>query len=143
MVRTPNQRTDPAKSLWRHSVSLSVCLFALIVTIAMSGCGGSGNVGSSLMTVSSMSPSSVYTTGGQVVFAGTNFTPDVKVTFGGVAAQKVYFQSSTLITATTAAVTDPGVVDVVVSTATGGSVTLPKALTYTTPPPPVIPGQCS
>ena len=77
------------------------------------------------------------------MFAGTNFTPDVKVTFGGVAAQKVYFQSSTLITATTDAVTDPGVVDVVVSTAAGGSVTLPKALTYTTPPPPVVPGQCS
>jgi hypothetical protein len=90
-----------------------------------------------------MSPNSVYTTGGQVVFAGTNFTPDVKVTFGGVAAQKTYFQSSTLITATTSAVTDPGVVDVAVSTATGGSVTLPKALTYTTPPPPVLPGQCS
>ncbi|WP_158790920.1 IPT/TIG domain-containing protein [Granulicella sp. L60] len=95
------------------------------------------------MTITSMTPNTVYTTGGQVVFAGTNFTPDMNVTFGGVAAQKMYFQSSTLVTAITPVVTAAATVDVAVSSSNGGAITLPKALTYTVPPPPVQPGQCS
>jgi len=90
-----------------------------------------------------MSPNSAYTTGGQVVFSGTHFTPDMGVSFGGVAAQKIYFQSPTLVTAITPAVTAAGTVDVALSIPAGGSVTLQKALTYTVPPPPVAPGQCS
>jgi hypothetical protein len=95
------------------------------------------------MTVSAMTPTQVYTTGGQVVFAGTNFTPDISVTFGGVAAQKIHFQSSTLVTAIAPANSTAGTVDVVVSTKAGGTVTLPKALTYATPLPPVLPNQCT
>ena len=125
----------------RH-LSLAVWLLALVGITAMSGCSG-GSVAPGKMTVTSMTPNSVYTTGGQVVFAGTNFTSDTKVTFGGVAAQKVYFQSSALITAMAPAATNTGTVDVVVSTPSGGSVTLSKALTYNTPPPPTTPSACS
>ncbi|WP_158941667.1 IPT/TIG domain-containing protein [Granulicella sp. S190] len=89
-----------------------------------------------------MTPNTAYTTGGQVVFSGTHFTPDMNVSFGGAAAQKIYFQSSTLITAITPVVSSVATVDVALS-APGGSVTLPKALTYTVPPPPVKPGDCS
>jgi hypothetical protein len=95
------------------------------------------------MTVTSMTPNSVYTTWGQVVFSGANFTPDMTATFGGIAAQKMYFQSSTLVTATTPVVTTAGMVDVEVTSPKGGTVILTKALTYSTPPPQTAPGQCS
>jgi hypothetical protein len=90
-----------------------------------------------------MTPGTVYTTGGQVVFTGTNFTPATTATFGGVVAQQMYYQSANLITAVTPVVTAAATVDVVISTPNGGSVTLPKALTYTVPPPPVQANQCS
>jgi hypothetical protein len=119
-------------------VVVGICLLTVIVFTTICGCGGSGSLGTPPMTVSAMTPTQVYTTGGQVVFAGTNFTPDISITIGGVAAQKIYFQSSTLVTAVAPANSHTGAVDVVLSTAKGGTVTLPKSLTYVTPPPPVV-----
>jgi IPT/TIG domain/Alpha galactosidase C-terminal beta sandwich domain len=123
-------------------VSIAAMLLLFMGMTAITGCSGSGSAPAKL-TVTSMTPSSVYTTGGLVAFAGTNFTPNTAVTFGGVAAQKVYFQSPTLITASTAPVTSTSTVDVVVSSPGGGSVTLSSALSYTTPPPPPPPAACS
>ncbi len=143
MVRTQEAAARISGSTWQRCLCVSLCLLTILALTFVSGCSG-GSVGSALMTVSSMTPNTAYTTGGQVVFSGTHFTPDIMaVTFGGVAAQKIYFQSSTLATAITPVVTAAATVDVAVSTPGGGSVTLPKALTYTVPPPPVTPGQCS
>lgn len=141
MVRRLYQCIQTSMNAWQSRLSAGLCLLGFIAIIAMSGCGSS-SVGSPLMTVSSMTPNSVYTTGGQVVFAGTNFTPDAAVSFGGVAATKVYYQSATLMTAMAPANATAGTVDVVVSTPKGGSVTLSKALTYNTPPPPTQPATC-
>jgi hypothetical protein len=142
MVHTRVVGNRTSENIWRRHLCVGLCLLTLLVVTSLTGCGG-GSTGSPLMTVTAMTPNSVYTTGGQVVFSGTNFTSNMGITFGGVAAQKIYFQSSTLVTAITPVVTDAGTVDVAVSTPNGGSVTLLKALTYTTPPPPKIPGQCS
>ena len=142
MVRMQQIETGISGSAWQRGLSVSLCLFTLLLLTVLVGCSG-GSVKSEAMTVSSMTPNTVYTTGGQVVFSGTNFTPDMAVTFGGVQAQKIYLQSSTLATAITPVVTAAGTVDVSVGTANGGTVTLSKALTYTVPPPPVQPGQCS
>jgi IPT/TIG domain/Carbohydrate binding module (family 35)/Alpha galactosidase C-terminal beta sandwich domain len=115
-----------------HSLGVAVVLMMTVAINLLSGCSGSsGTLGQ--LSVSAMSPSSVYTTGGQVVFSGANFTPNTTVTFGGAAAQQVYYQSSGLITATTPVVTAAATVDVVVSNSSG-TVTLPKALSYTVPP---------
>jgi hypothetical protein len=131
-----------SENIRQRRLCVSLCLFALMVVASLTGCSG-GSAVPAPMTITSMTPNTVYTTGGQVVFAGTNFTPDMNVTFGGVAAQKMYFQSSTLVTAITPVVTAAATVDVAVSSSNGGAITLPKALTYTVPPPPVQPGQCS
>jgi IPT/TIG domain/Carbohydrate binding module (family 35)/Alpha galactosidase C-terminal beta sandwich domain len=131
-----------SENIRQRRLCVSLCLFALMVVASLTGCSG-GSAVPAPMTVTSMTPNTVYTTGGQVVFAGTSFTPDMSITFGGVAAQKMYFQSSTLVTAITPVVTAAATVDVAVSSSNGGAITLPKALTYTVPPPPVKPGQCS
>lgn len=142
MARRLCKWTYEASGGWQTHVSLGVLLLLFMGIATITGCNG-GSVTSGKMTVTSMTPGSVFTTGGQVAFAGTNFTPNTTVTFGGVAAQKMYFQSPALITATVAPVTGTGTVDVVVSSGNGGSVILSQALTYTTPPPPTQPSSCS
>lgn len=142
MVRTQERETRISGNVWQRRLCVSLCLLTILALASLTGCSGGSTVSES-MAVSSMSPNTAYTTGGQVVFSGANFTPNMTVMFGGVAAQKIYFQSSTLATAITPVVTAAGTVDVAISTPGGGSVTLPKALTYTVPPPPVAPGQCS
>jgi alpha-galactosidase len=134
----------PRPTQWRRMLSLMLSSLTLLAFAVVIGCGGnSGTSTSHPMTLTAMTPSSVYTTGGQVVFTGTNFSPQSTVTFGGVAAQKMYYQSANLITAVTPVVTAAATVDVDVTTPGGGSVTLAQALTYTVPPPPVQAGQCS
>jgi hypothetical protein len=128
-------------TLWQRRFCAALSLLALLLFIPITGCTG-GAVGTPLMTIAGMTPNTVYTTGGQVVFTGTNFSPNTTVTFGGVAAQKVYFQNSTLMTALAAPVSAAGAVDVVVNTPNAGSLTLPKGLTYNTPPPPPPPSAC-
>lgn len=142
MVRKQEVEKHISQKRGQRSSCVSLCLLMILGAICLAGCSG-GSVGAPLMTVSSMNPNTAYTTGGQVVFSGTNLTPDVKITFGGVAAQKIYFQSSALVTAITPVVAAAGTVDVSVDTPSGGSVTLSNALTYTVPPPPVKPGSCS
>lgn len=132
MGRTMQLLDRMIQSARAHSISVAVVLMMTVAINLLYGCSGSsGTLGQ--LSVSAMSPSSVYTTGGQVVFSGANFTPSTTVTFGGVAATKVYYQSSTLITATTPVVTAASTVDVVVSNSSG-TVTLPQALSYTVPP---------
>ena len=117
------------------------CVFVMGILCQLTGCSSGNTVATGEITITSMTPAQIYTTGGQVAFAGTNFTPDVTVTFGGVAATKVYLQNSTLITAVSPAVSAPTTVDVVV-TNSHGSVTMSKALSYVTPPV-VTPSSCS
>jgi len=134
--------SQAAKRESRNLLNIVFCLLALLIYIPLSGCSGSA-VSTGKLTITTMSPTTVYTTGGQVVFAGASFAPDVTVTFGGVAAQKVYYQSPTLITAATPVVSAASTVDVVVSSPTTGSVTLSQALTYIAPPPPVTANSCT
>ena len=109
------------------------CVLGLGALSHLTGCSSGSSMTAGALTVSAMTPSQIYTTGGTVAFAGTNFTANTTVSFGGVAATKVYFQNSTLITAVSPAVSTPSTVDVIV-TNTSGSVTLPQALSYITPP---------
>src|ERR1700679_1299304 len=82
----------PRPTQWRRMLSLALSSLTLLAFAVVIGCGGnSGTSTSHPMTVTAMTPSSVYTTGGQVVFTGTNFSPQSTVTFGGVAAQKMYY----------------------------------------------------
>lgn len=116
-----------------RALALLICFLTLCgLSGLLAGCSG-GSVGKPLLAVAQMTPSSVTTSGGQVAFAGTSFTPDMKITFGGVAATKVYYQSPTLVTALVPAASSTGAVDVVVSTSDGQSVKMASALTYTAP----------
>ena len=131
----------PAKVQIRQRFFIIFCIFVTCILCQLTACSSGNPATIGEMTVLSMTPSQIYTTGGQVAFAGTNFTSDVTVTFGGVAATKVYLQNSTLITAVSPAVSAPSTVDVVV-TNSHGSVTLSKALSYVTPPV-VTPSSCN
>lgn len=118
---------------WLLSVSLRLLFVALLIQLA--ACGGSG--GSKTLVVSSITPTTVPATGGQVSFSGNNFSSDDQVTIGGVSA-KVFYGGPTLLTANAPASNTPGAVDVVVSSASGGTVTLHNALTYDVPQTPVV-----
>jgi hypothetical protein len=109
------------------------CVLGLGVLGQLTGCSSGSSMMAGVPTVTAMSPPQIYTTGGTVAFAGTNFTADTTVSFGSVAATKVYFQNSTLITAVSPAVSAPATVDVVVTNASG-TVTLSKALSYVLAP---------
>src|ERR1700761_5403483 len=98
MGRTRETINLAFSALGQRRFCVVLSLLALSIFIPVTGCSG-GAVGTPLMTIDAMTPNTVYTTGGQVVFTGTNFSPNTSVTFGGVAAQKVYFQNSTLVTA--------------------------------------------
>ncbi|WP_160115294.1 IPT/TIG domain-containing protein [Bryocella elongata] len=117
----------------------------MTAVLALSGCSsGSGASGpSGSLTVTAFGPATVYITGGQVVFTGTGFTPQTTATFGGVAAQKMYYQSPTLITAVTPVVSTSATVDVVLSNPNGNAVTLKGALSMIAPPPPVVASGCT
>jgi hypothetical protein len=72
-------------------------------------------------TITSISPTSGATAGGNVVtITGTNFTGATSVTFGGTPVTSFVVKSDTSITATTPAGTE-GVKDVAVGTGTGNS----------------------
>jgi hypothetical protein len=101
-------------------------LLTLVVLVHLSGCAGGGTTP---LVVNGLTPSTVPATGGQIIFSGNNFSPDDKVTIGGVAAT-VNFGGPTLLTAMAPASNTPGPVSVVVSSPANGSVTLSNALTY-------------
>lgn len=83
----------------------------------------------------SVAPASGATSGGtNVTIAGTGFSGDATVTFGGTTATNIRVVSTTTITATTPARTS-GVVDVVVTNGNGRSGTLRSAYTYVAPAP--------
>lgn len=144
MGHTQEATSHSSRNLWKGSLSAALASLTLLILTVVSGCSGSsGSSGTAAMTVTAMTPGTVYTTGGQVVFTGTNFTPETAVTFGGVAAQKMYFQSSALVTAITPVVSAAATVDVVISTPNKGSVTMAHALQYTVPPPPTQASGCT
>lgn len=118
------------KPRWLFSVGLQ--LLAVVLLIQLAACSGSG---SSNIVVTSITPTTVPATGGQISFNGKNFTGDDLVTIGGVAA-KVFYGGPTLLTADAPANNTPGPVDVVVSSpSTGASVTLHGGVTYQPPTP--------
>ncbi|MGD0696946.1 MAG: IPT/TIG domain-containing protein [Terriglobia bacterium] len=84
-------------------------------------------------TISSISPTSGPLAGGTVVtINGSNFLNGATVTFGGVAATAVTFVSSSQLTATTPASSNPATVDIKVTNPDGQSATLSGAFTYGT-----------
>ena len=86
----------------QHSFVATMAFLWMTALLALAGCSGSSVSGSSgSLTVTAIGPTTVYITGGQVVFTGTGFTPQTTATFGGTPAQKMYYQSPTLITAVT------------------------------------------
>ena len=85
-------------------------------------------------TLTSVSPSSGSVSGGTLVtITGTNFASGATVTFGGTAATKVTFVSSTSITVTTPVQTAGGV-SVVVTNSNGLSGTLANGFIYNATP---------
>lgn len=82
------------------------------------------------ITVTALQPNQLALPGGLVTFTGTNFTPDVKVSFGGVDAGAINYTSATQFSATAPATNTPGAVNVVVASPTGGTVTLSGGFTY-------------
>jgi len=85
-------------------------------------------------TLTSVSPSSGSVSGGTpVTITGTNFASGATVSFGGTAASKVTFVSSTSITATTPAQAAGGV-SVVVTNSNGLSGTLANGFIYNATP---------
>ncbi|MDR0213064.1 MAG: IPT/TIG domain-containing protein [Comamonas sp.] len=84
-------------------------------------------------TLTGASPVSGPTGGGtSVTLTGTGFTPGTTVTFGGISASGVTFNSATSITVTTPSHA-AGLVNVV-ATIAGGSSTQPVSFTYVAPP---------
>jgi hypothetical protein len=120
-----------AIKLGRRALALCPCLLALLVFSQIVACSG-GTTASGTLNVTQMYPGQLTTGGGQVAFTGSNLTADTKVSFGGVAASNVYFQSSAILTAVSPSVSAPGSVDVTISNSSG-TVTLKQALKYVTP----------
>lgn len=89
----------------------------------------------STTTVTSITPNQLPITGGKVVIDGTNFTPDTTVTFGGIAAGSITFQSATQFTVMAPASPTAGAVNVVVTSPANGSATLTGGFTYLEPTP--------
>jgi hypothetical protein len=139
---TATQRGQSPRRIRRYTVIVFAWIFSTSLFSQLTACSGSAT-SSGALTVASMSPTQLTTNGGQVAFAGTNFTKDTTVKFGDVAASQVYFQSSTLITAVSPAVGSPSTANVTVSSPKNGSVTLSGALQYVTPPPPVTGSSCT
>lgn len=115
------------KSSWLLAVGLQ--LLTVVLLIQLAACGGA----SKKLVVTAITPTTVPATGGVVSFTGSNFTPDVVVTFGGVSGT-VYYGGPTLLTATAPANKTAGAVDVVLTSPENGTMTLSKALTYQAAP---------
>ncbi len=94
------------------------------------------------VVVSSVSPSTGYTTGGTpVTITGTGFTGTTEVDFDGVAASGVDVQSNTSLTAMSPSASAAGVVDVTVKAPVGTSLPNPAdQFTYTVLATPVTVG---
>ncbi len=86
-------------------------------------------------TITSISPTSGFTTGGtSVTITGTDFTDATNVTFGSTEASSFNIDSSTSITAVSPA-GSAGVVDITVTTPSGTStISSADQFTYTVPP---------
>jgi uncharacterized protein YegL len=82
------------------------------------------------ITVTSVSPNSGQTTGGDLVYiTGTNFASGAVVTFGSTVAPST-FMSSTSIKATVPAAQSAGKVDITVTNLDGGTATLSQGYEY-------------
>ena len=128
MGYTQEHNSQSRRNSSQKVLSGALASLTMFILMFISACSGTSSAnGTGQMTITAMTPGTVYTTGGQVVFTGTNFTSSTVATFGGVAAQKMYFQSSTLITAITPVVLAAATVDVVVTTPDKGSVTMAQA----------------
>lgn len=121
-------------------------VMALVATLPflVAACGKDSPSGptSSAPKVSSVSPSSGSTTGGNsITIAGTGFGSDATVSIGGVPATSVIVAGSTSITAITGARSTAGAAEVTVTTG-GKASTLSNGFTFVTPTganrPPVI-----
>jgi hypothetical protein len=119
------------KSGWISFVGLQLLAAALLIQLTGCNSNTAGTISGPLV-VNSLTPATVPATGGQVSFNGNNFASDTLVTIGGKSAT-AFYGGPTLLTAIAPANNTPGAVDVVVSSATTGSVTMSKALTYLAP----------
>jgi len=96
-------------------------------------------VGTTVVQVTAVNPSSGPTAGGTVIgITGVNFNAGSTVTVGGTMCSNVTVISTTTITCTTPAHT-PATVDVTVNRRVSGSATATNAFTYTSTPPPPPP----
>lgn len=111
------------------------------VAVGVSGSAGSTSLPGAFtfmgsLTLTGVSPATGGTSGQQqVLLFGTNFTPATSVTFGGVPALAVDFDSTTQLTVETPPHAE-GVVSIV-ATNENGTATLPGAFTYGSPAPQV------
>jgi len=142
----PSRRADGVRT---RRVPVSTCFTALITTalsLLVVACGSDSPSGptSTDLKVSSVSPSSGSTTGGNTITVGGNgFAAGAIVMIGGVAASNVVVSSATSLTAVTAARSTPGAADVAVTSGAKTS-TLTNGFTFVAPSgsnrPPVIAG---
>ena len=128
-------------SRFRHA-SVTALVAALPFLAVACGSDGPSGPTSSSPKVSSVSPSSGSTTGGNsITISGTGFAADATVSIGGIPATGIIVSGSTSITAITGARSTAGAAEVTV-TSGGKSSTLPNGFTFVAPTganrPPVI-----
>lgn len=113
-----------------HFIATTAGTFFYFCNMSLCGAGHSNMFGNFIVnaaaappTISSISPTSGAASGGtSVTISGSNFTSPVQVSFGGVAAVSVTFNSSSSITAVAPGGT-PGPVEVKVTNPDGTSAT--------------------
>ncbi|HEY6329495.1 MAG TPA: IPT/TIG domain-containing protein, partial [Blastocatellia bacterium] len=126
--------TTPPSSAGTVNVTVSVAGQTSTQTATLSG--GFTYIQAPPPSISSISPNTGYTGGGNpVTITGSNFAAGAAVTIGGSAATSIVVQSSTSITANTPAHV-AATVDVVVTNTDGQSSTLSGGFTYSTSAPP-------
>ncbi|MFN7915176.1 MAG: IPT/TIG domain-containing protein [Vicinamibacterales bacterium] len=120
----------------QHRLQLAACAaLSVALSLMAAACGSDSPSGpsSGSVKVSSISPASGSTTGGNsVTITGTGFSSDATVTIGGAAAINVVVSGSTTITATTSARPTTGVGDVSV-TSGGKTSSLTNGFTFVAP----------
>ncbi|MBS1819227.1 MAG: IPT/TIG domain-containing protein [Acidobacteria bacterium] len=117
---------------FRSLLRLALCL---LVPVLAAACGSDSPSGpsSSSVKVTTVSPSTGSTTGGNTVtITGAGFGSDTTVTIGGVSATNVVVSGTSTVTATTAARPTPGAADVSV-TSGGKTSTLSGGFTFVAP----------
>lgn len=121
----------------RRSLACLAALLAACIPMFFSACGGgmlaptSSSQSGTAHAITSIVPDTGSASGGNTVtITGTDFTSGASVSFGGTAASKVSFVSSTQLRATTPAHVS-GTVSVAVTNADGSSANLPNGFTYT------------